>query len=531
VGKLHHILRKSVTLFLATLCILTAFCAASPIQTVKGQSIENKNVILIGWDGVQRNHLYELLNRSALPNLASFIDQGTMVNITVSDHGTDTKAGWTQILTGYRWWRTGAFNNVYWFHGIPSGYTIPERVESYFGSNKVITGFVVGKLFHMEIRDGTGDAITGRYTHEALYRNLLPALDICTNGDRNDSIIGPAMLQFVTNRANNHFFSFFHFSDPDSAGHNPQGGENSVMYEQAIVRCDFWLGQLVDKLKTLGIDQKTQIYLAIDHGFDEGGFAHNFAPYITLASNDKRVARNGDQIDVAPTVYYGLGMWGNNFSPALDGFPLQIDLPQGVQQAREEILADSVQPPKATFISPVDGASVTGTVTIAFNTSDKYLNAVYLLIDSSLKADGGWNWQTSDVVTANGSYSWDTSALQTGSHTITLISTDEHGAYTLPSISSITVNKPSLSTPNTIPTPAYTYSTPHQTTKPTVIPTQTISTSKTLEPTLTPSSPSPTPQSSSPEFPSWYLFTAILVAAIILGTAGLTGYLWLKLKK
>jgi hypothetical protein len=514
-----------------TLCILATFYAVSPIQTVNGQSIENKNVVLIGWDGVQRNHLYELLNRSALPNLASFVDQGTMVNITVSDHGTDTKAGWTQILTGYRWWRNGVFNNVYWFHGIPAGFTSLERAENYFGSNNIVTGFIVGKLAHMEIRDGTGDAVNGRYTHEALYRNLIPTLDVVTNGDRNDSIIGPAMLQFVTNRAGNHFFAFFHFSDPDSAGHNPQGGENSALYENAIIRCDFWLGQLVERLKTLGIDQKTLIYLTADHGFDEGGFQHLYAPYIFLASNDKRVTRNGDQIDVAPTVYYGLGMWGNNFSPALDGYPLQVDLPQGVQQAREDILADSTQPPKASFVSPSDGDSLTGNVNISFNASDKYLNAVYLLTDNSLKADGVWNWQTSDIVTANGAYSWDTSTLLTGSHTITLISTDEHGAYTLPSISSITVNKPSPATPNTISTPANTYSTPTQTKTPTMIPTQTISPSKTPTPTLTPSSPSPTSQSSSSDFPIQYFYTTILVAAIILGTAGMTGYIWLKLKK
>jgi membrane-anchored protein YejM (alkaline phosphatase superfamily) len=44
--------------------------------SVKGQQAEAQNVILIGWDGVQRNHLLEMLNKSALPNLASFIDQG-----------------------------------------------------------------------------------------------------------------------------------------------------------------------------------------------------------------------------------------------------------------------------------------------------------------------------------------------------------------------------------------------------------------------------------------------------------------------
>ncbi len=107
-----------------------------PIQTVKSQPTEAKNVILIGWDGVQRNHLLELLNRSLLPNLAGFANAGVLKNITVMDHRTDTKAGWTQILTGYKWWRIGVFSNVYWFHSIPAGYTIHERVENYFGKNE-----------------------------------------------------------------------------------------------------------------------------------------------------------------------------------------------------------------------------------------------------------------------------------------------------------------------------------------------------------------------------------------------------------
>jgi hypothetical protein len=394
---------------------------------------------LIGWDGVQRNHLFDLLNRSLLPNLASFANNGSLFNITVSDHGTDTKAGWTQILTGYRWLRTGVFNNVYWFHSIPAGYTIPERVENYFGRSNVKTGFIVGKLAHMEIQDGTGDAANGRYTHEAIYRNLPSALDVCTNGNKGANVVGPSMLQFLENNSNNHFFAFFHFSDPDSAGHNPAGGENSVLYEQAIELCDNWLGQTLNKLNALNITQKTLVYLTADHGFDEGGFQHTNAPYIFFATNDKNVNRNGDQVDVAPTVYYGIGMWGQTFDPPLDGYPLQISLPEGVEQDRQNKLADVTPPSQASISSPAGGAIVAGTVNIAFNASDKYLSAALLLINNVLKADGPWIWRSADVVEANGSYAWDTTNVNPGSYTITVLSFDEHGANNGPSTSTVTV--------------------------------------------------------------------------------------------
>ena len=219
---------------------------------------EVKNVILIGWDGVQRNHLFELLNRGLLPNLQSFISGGTIVNVTVSDHRTDTKSGWTQILTGYRWWKTGVYNNVYWFHSVPLGFTIPERVESYFGKDKVATAHITGKLGHMEVQNGSGTAATGLYTHEAIFSNVPSRVDVCDVGARNAGAVGPLMLRFLGNYSKSHFFAFFHFSDPDSAGHNTTlGGENSVLYENAIVRCDNWTGQILNRLNALNIAQNT----------------------------------------------------------------------------------------------------------------------------------------------------------------------------------------------------------------------------------------------------------------------------------
>jgi hypothetical protein len=441
---------KVAAAFLVILTLFSIFIihmAAIPLFA-NGQS-DQKNVIVIGWDGVQRNHLYELLNRNLLPNLASFASQGSLVNITVSDHGTDTKAGWTQILTGYRWWRTGVYNNVYWFHSIPTGYTIPERAENYFGRNQIITGFIVGKSFHMEITDGTYDTATGTYTHQAIYRNLPATLDVVSNGDKNSSIIGQLALNFIENRKNNLFFVFFHFSDPDTAGHF-QGGENSDAYEQAIERCDYELGRILDKLNAVNLIQKTQIYLTADHGFDEGGKAHNNAPYVFLASNDKNVTRNGDQIDVAPTIYYGLGMWGQSFTPQLDGYPLQASLPEEVEQARQKILNDMTQPPIATISNPTSGASLEGNANIIFNASDTSLSAVLLLIDNTLIADSPWTWQTKDVVEVNGSYIWDASTVSSGSHTITILSFDEHGANNAPSTATIMVNKASQPTPTQI---------------------------------------------------------------------------------
>jgi hypothetical protein len=37
-------------------------------------------------------------------------------------------------------------------------------------------------------------------------------------------------------------------------------------------------------------------------------------------------------------------MWGEPFEPQLDGYPLQVSLPQGVEERRQTILADNTQP-------------------------------------------------------------------------------------------------------------------------------------------------------------------------------------------
>ena len=54
---------------------------------------EIKNVILIGWDGAQRNHMYELLDDGKLPYLSELINEGWLVEIDITTGATHTKPG------------------------------------------------------------------------------------------------------------------------------------------------------------------------------------------------------------------------------------------------------------------------------------------------------------------------------------------------------------------------------------------------------------------------------------------------------
>lgn len=516
---------KHLSMFLIALFILSIFCVGQNAQITRtvaatsnsdivlsnSESTSNyTNVILLGWDGVQRNHLYELLNAGMTPNLNAFIQTGKIVNITVSDHVTDTKSGWTQILTGYRWWKTGVYGNSVWFHTIPRGYTIPERLENIFGSNQIATAFITGKLNQMEIEDGTGTAAIGssfaNYSNDALYANLPSQLDVVSVGDlqqdRYADVAGPLMLKFLQEHANTHFFSFFHFSDPDHTGH--MFGENSAEYSTAIETCDYWLGQILTSLNTLGLSQNTLIYITADHGFDEGSVWHSNAPYIFLATNDKNVIRDGDEVDIAPTVYYGLGLWNYSFSPALDGFPLQVNLDASEAQHRQAVLVDTsnIQWPS---ISIIDNGTDQKTVT--FSASDNDLAAVFLVVDKVLKPDVQLTWTKAGTVTASGSCNINTTILNSGLHTVEVLAFDEHGSNNgfpgmnpangvSPSSSSISFYSGIQPTPSpSPPLPQYPFASPSPSLTPEPLSTQTPTPSPSQTPSVEHSptfSPSPT---------------------------------------
>jgi len=125
---------------------------------------------------------------------------------------------------------------------------------------------------------------------------------------------------------NQRLLAFFHFGDPDETGHH--NGEDSVEYSKAIIDDDQWLGKIMDKLKQIGIDKNTYIYVITDHGFDEDGFTngHNHfnAPFGIFATNDTAIKWSGDRKDFTPTLLsrYGLDADKQANIPELSGLSL-----------------------------------------------------------------------------------------------------------------------------------------------------------------------------------------------------------------
>ncbi|GMV36513.1 MAG: hypothetical protein AMXMBFR61_10210 [Fimbriimonadales bacterium] len=319
----------------ATVLLLLAAAAWAPTA---GEPA--KNVILIGWDGAQRAHIQECLQRGELPTLARLSKEGALVDIVI-EGVTDTKAGWSQILTGYDPEVTGVYSNLR-YQPIPKGLTVFERLEQHFGPNRFVTVAVIGKLGNVDdgppirrplrpnisperrrqlLRGGgrivEEDGTTYLVVPGKPYYNASPALDFWRNGLIEDDKVGELTLELLEKYRDRPFFFFVHFASVDHNGH--RFGENSKEYNDALISNDRWTGRILAKLRELGIYDKTIVYVTADHGFDEGQKTHKNAPYVTLATNDPRGLVPGKRVDIAPTILDAFGLDLASFRPPLDG--------------------------------------------------------------------------------------------------------------------------------------------------------------------------------------------------------------------
>ena len=121
------------------LVAILAFPAMAEKPCRKGPAT---NIILFGWDGAQREHVQQCLERDELPTLKMLSEEGALVDVDVVTGATDTKAGWSQILTGYHPQVTGVYSNGR-YRDIPAGLSIFERLKEHFGPDDVVV-----VLFH-----------------------------------------------------------------------------------------------------------------------------------------------------------------------------------------------------------------------------------------------------------------------------------------------------------------------------------------------------------------------------------------------
>ncbi|MBI5452898.1 sulfatase-like hydrolase/transferase [Candidatus Gottesmanbacteria bacterium] len=350
-------MKKKLNVFKVTVIAIFAVAAlvfsvfdyvCSADSDVSGKS---KNIILFGWDGVQREHLMEMLAKGRLPNLQKLIQEGGIVNTEVTTGATCTKPGWTEILTGYSALRLGIPDNKN-YRSIPMGYTIFERLKAYFGNDGIKTIFVSGKGRHLgcrgvheicincpvrhpltQVETGWWDRklykapVKGKKEHWVTresepYYNATGSFDFHAINLGIARNVGKKIMEALDRFRGYRFFAFFHFDEPDRQGH--VYGENSQEYSQALEDLDSLLGATVRKLKKLGIYDNTEIFVTTDHGMDEGLRVHINSPHTFLAINNKRLLRSGDRKDITPTILEAYGISQDFIEPPLNGKSLFV---------------------------------------------------------------------------------------------------------------------------------------------------------------------------------------------------------------
>jgi predicted AlkP superfamily pyrophosphatase or phosphodiesterase len=276
---------------------------------------DERNAVLISWDGALREHVRRDLARGKLPSTARLTRSGALVDIEVTGHLTDTKAGHAEMLTGYGPHVTGVYSNAH-FRPIPRGYSIFERLHQAFGKQAIATIMLAAKDHNL---GSLGPTSVGPGEPFFLVRPDITVWD----GDkiRSARAVGERATHLIRTYARKRrFFLFIHFADVDFNGHRHR--EDSQAYDQALVDCDFWLGKIMDEIETQGIERRTLVYVTADHGFDVGTNHHAGATHIVLATNDPTVTRNGEQRDITPTVLQAMGVDLVKIEPPLPGRPL-----------------------------------------------------------------------------------------------------------------------------------------------------------------------------------------------------------------
>ena len=360
--------------------VALAVVFAAAVPALGGEGEKPRNIILFGWDGAQRNHVHECLQRGELPTLKKLSEEGALVDVDVVNGATDTKAGWSQILTGYNPEITGVYSNGR-YHDVPEGYSVFERLKKQFGADQFVCVATIGKSGHCgEIKPpfrkplaeaerdeakeaakgkkkakqpGAGKQKAGKVVEEngvkylvfggSPYYTMHKSCDVWKYGLMKDEKVGTLAIEMLEKYKDKPFF-FVHFAEVDHSGH--KHGENSKEYNDAIISNDTWTGKVIGKLKDLGLYDKTQVYVTADHGFNEGASNHKYAPYVFLGTNDKAVKRAGMRQDIAPTILGRFGLDLTAIEPALDGEPLIRPATKPIEKAPAQKGGQGKQPAK-----------------------------------------------------------------------------------------------------------------------------------------------------------------------------------------
>jgi len=267
-------------------------------------------VIVVVWDGAQRNHVQEMLDSHALPNLEAMIGNGGLWRADMVIHTTACEVGdgdgyttmtcpaMAALVTGYGYPLNHCYSNGR-CGTLADGTSIFERMKTF--DPDIRTGMITSHsltCWPSPVLDAAAEALDVQY-HD---------LDVSGNST---TIRG---LQFVDAYRRDPFLLVLHYGGPDFQGHSR--GENSEQYDTILMVNDGGLGRIRARLADLGMARSTILLVTADHGFEEGAKNHvgcldddrNLWIASSRAAAIGNLAAPAWQTSMAPTIFDLFGM-------------------------------------------------------------------------------------------------------------------------------------------------------------------------------------------------------------------------------
>lgn len=305
------------------------------------QRVKFKNVLILGWEGVDKNVLVSLLAERKLPHFERLIKGGTFVDISSVEAEedkaqlsgiTDSRPSWVSILTGYKTKELGTVSDTV-YSSIVKGLSIFERVSdkskkedlgvklilasgdrNTFGVRRRHRVCINCKMWDKQkktkttwassperapLKDGESKRVLRGRKAEIMYTSR-KSFDLLKLGLGENFEVARTGFAAISNLGKkNPFLAMLHFQDPERSGH--LYGVSSKQYRQSIRELDLILGKVTFLLHKMQKLDETLIFVVSDHGFDQE-FTHENSPNTILASNIKNLNLSGDRLDFAPTV-------------------------------------------------------------------------------------------------------------------------------------------------------------------------------------------------------------------------------------
>lgn len=319
---------RRVFIKLGLTAVTIPFISQSALSSVQGET--KKHVVLIVWDGTNRDILYTLIDRyNKLPNLQKVIWPGGLYDFQIGKDNnfksTVTKPCHATMLTSKTADETLVYGNkpayydptfrreIEW-QPIPDGLTIYDILKNRLSD--VYTSHIASKK-HLLLSNGSDPMVFYNSRDSLDYEKVWTKQGWTTMA----KVTSKAIEAYRQAKQHNSSFTFIHYAQPDKTGHNSgcwlkwkrkrrrRRALWRMAYWKAIIKVDKQLGILLNEFS-----EDTIILITTDHGFGYSStgysdpYGHKRCPEIWLATNKTLTLEGHDLRDITSTILkiYGL---------------------------------------------------------------------------------------------------------------------------------------------------------------------------------------------------------------------------------